>query len=68
MQGHKYDAKPSWKILSLLSLQLGGKIKYEMAENVFSDIANSVNEFNDLDYNVIGELGVQVKIKQTLAV
>lgn len=68
MQGHKYDAKPSWKIFSLLSLQLGGKIKYEMAENVFSDIANTITEFNDLDYDVIGELGAQVKIKQTLAV
>lgn len=67
-QGQKYDAKPSWKILSLLSLQLGGKIKYEMAEDVFADIATSIVEFKDLDYDIIGELGAQVKIKEAIAI
>ncbi|MEW6702652.1 MAG: molybdopterin-dependent oxidoreductase [Bacteroidota bacterium] len=66
MQGHKYDSKPSWKIFALLAFHLGGKMKYEMAEDVFADIANSISEFKGLDYDVIGELGTQLKIKQTV--
>ncbi len=65
-QGHKYDAKPSWKILTMLSLQLGSKMKYEMAEEIFSEIANSIDAFKGLDYDKIGELGAQLKIKQTI--
>lgn len=68
MQGHKYDAKPSWKIITLLAAQLNLKIKYEMAEDVFADLAKSVEEFNNLDYDIIGELGSQIKINKTVAV
>lgn len=68
MQGHKYDAKPSWKILSLLAAQLNLKLKYEMAEEVFADLARSVGEFNNLDYDIIGELGSQIKVNKTVAV
>ncbi len=68
MQGHKYDAKPGWKILSLISSQMNLKMKYEMAEDVFTDIARSIEEFNSLNYDVIGELGSQIKIKKTVAV
>ncbi len=66
MQGHKFNAKPSWKIISEISNQLGGKTKYEMAEDVFADISRSIDAFKGLDYDVIGELGVQLKIKQTV--
>ncbi len=62
MQGHKYDAKPSWKILTLIAAKLGFKIKYEMAEEVFKDITNTIEGFNDLDYDKIGELGIQLNI------
>ncbi|NMB81137.1 MAG: molybdopterin-dependent oxidoreductase [Ignavibacteria bacterium] len=68
MQGHKHDAKPSWKIITLLAAQLNLKIKYEMAEDVFADLAKSVEEFNNLDYDIIGELGSQIKINKTVAV
>ncbi|MDP2036195.1 MAG: molybdopterin-dependent oxidoreductase, partial [Ignavibacteria bacterium] len=60
-QGRKHDAKPSWKILALLSSHLGGKIKYEMAEEVFEEISNSIDAFKGLDYDLIGEVGVQLK-------
>jgi NADH-quinone oxidoreductase subunit G len=59
-QGKKYNSKPAWKIISAVSNQLGGKMKYEMAEEVFTDISRSVNEFKNLDYDKIGELGIQV--------
>ncbi|MBI3125732.1 MAG: molybdopterin-dependent oxidoreductase [Ignavibacteriales bacterium] len=61
-QGRKHDAKPSWKILAQLSSHLGGKIKFEMAEEVFDEISISVDAFKGLDYDMIGELGVQLKI------
>jgi predicted molibdopterin-dependent oxidoreductase YjgC len=63
MQGHKYNSRASWKIFSSLSALLGGKLKYNMAEEVFTDIANSVEAFHGLDYDEIGDLGVQLKVK-----
>jgi len=67
-QGHKYDAKPAWKIFQGIAGLLGGKIKYHMAEDVFADIAHSVEAFKGLDYDMIGEYGVQLKIKKSAAV
>ncbi len=55
--GHRVEAKPSWEILSMLSQKLGGKMNYEMAEDIFDEIASSNNEFKSLDYDVLGENG-----------
>lgn len=65
-QGHKYDAKPSWKIISMIASHLGIKLKYDMAEEVFEEIANTIDAFKGLDYDVIGELGAQIKIKESV--
>lgn len=65
-QGHKCDAKPSWKIISLIASNLGHKIKYEMAEEIFEEIANNVDAFKGLDYDVIGEFGAKIKIKESV--
>jgi NADH-quinone oxidoreductase subunit G len=64
MQGHKYNSKPGWKIISAISNQLGGKLKYEMAENVFEELSHSIEAFKGLNYDNIGELGIKLKIKQ----
>lgn len=68
MQGTKHNSKPGWKILSQISNALGGKTKYEMAEDVFAEIAGSVDGFKGLDYDSIGEQGAQLKIKQEVKV
>ncbi|MFZ1280380.1 MAG: molybdopterin-dependent oxidoreductase, partial [Ignavibacteriaceae bacterium] len=60
-QGKHYDARSSWKILVGLASALGQKMKYNMAEEVFLDAANSVDAFKGLDYDVIDELGTQLK-------
>jgi predicted molibdopterin-dependent oxidoreductase YjgC len=65
MQGHKYDSKPSWKIIVALSQLLGFKMKYNMAEEIFSEIANTISAFKELDYDEVGTYGAQLKIKQT---
>ena len=62
-QGHKYDAKSSWKILSALSGEMGFKLKFNMAEEVFAEIAKNIKAFAGLDYDVIGELGAQSKLQ-----
>lgn len=58
----KVDARPSWKILSGLLTVFGHKQKYGMAEDVFSEISDTIPEFHGVDYDVIGETGVQLSI------
>ncbi len=61
-QGHKYDAKSSWKILAGLSASAGVKMKFNMAEEVFDEIAKTNKYFAGMDYDVIGEQGTQSKL------
>ena len=55
---NKRDAKATWKILTLLSAFFNYKFKYNLAEDVFDEISNSIKAFNKLDYDVIGEKGI----------
>lgn len=68
--GKRVNAKPSWRLLSLLSQKLGGKMNYQMAEDIFDDLVKSNKEFAGLDYDLIGEKGVQLesfkKVKETV--
>lgn len=68
--GHRIDAKPSWMLLSLLSQKLGGKMKYDTAEDVFDEITAKFDDFTGLDYDVIGEHGELLKsykdVKETV--
>jgi NADH-quinone oxidoreductase subunit G len=59
--GKRVNAKPSWQIISMLSQKLGGKLNYQMAEDVFDEIVKTNKEFKGLDYDVIGEQGVQLE-------
>ena len=59
--GKKINALPTWKILSLVSKALGSKLKFNMAEEVFTEMANTLEAFKGLDYDVIGELGSKIK-------
>ncbi|MCX6151540.1 MAG: 2Fe-2S iron-sulfur cluster-binding protein [Ignavibacteriales bacterium] len=65
-QSRKVDARASWKIIQSIASLMGLKIKYNMAEEVFEEISKSISAFHDLDYDVIGELGVSVKTKPEL--
>ena len=61
--GVKRDARASWNILSGLAGALGHKMKYIMAEDVFSEMSNQVEAFKGLDYDDIGETGVKLNAK-----
>jgi len=59
-QGKHFDARSSWKIIVGLASAMGHKMKYGMAEEVFLDLAANDQVFNRLDYDILGELGVQL--------
>ena len=61
-QGKHYDARSSWKILVGLASAMGQKLKYNMAEEVFLDIANSIDAFKGLDYDVTWRTWCAIKI------
>lgn len=68
MNGHKYSAYPGWEIISYVANSMNAKFKYEMAEDVFHEMANNLDAFKGLDYDKIGDLGFVLKIKQNVGV
>lgn len=60
---NRHDAKATWKIISMIASAFGDKIKYNLAEDVFNDIAKNIEAFKGLDYDLIGELGAKIKIE-----
>ncbi|HSP89162.1 MAG TPA: molybdopterin-dependent oxidoreductase [Ignavibacteriaceae bacterium] len=60
---NRHDSHSTWKIISLIALNLSGELKYNLAEEVFNDIAKTIKEFKGLDYDIIGELGAKLNIK-----
>lgn len=63
-QGKHFDARATWKILTSLANVLGSKWKYQMAEDVFDEMKNSIAELKGLDYDIVGDLGVQLKLEK----
>ncbi len=59
--GKKINALPTWKILSDIAKAMGSKLKFNMAEEVFTEMANTLEAFKGLDYDIIGELGSKIK-------
>ncbi len=55
--GDKRDARPSWKILTAIAVAMGGKMKYNTAEEVFREIAGRIPAFKGLSYQSIGTRG-----------
>jgi NADH-quinone oxidoreductase subunit G len=60
----KHDARPSWRIISDLAGRMGKKMNYKMAEEVFDDIAEKIEKFKGLDYDEIGELGINLNTRE----
>ena len=63
-KGNKRDARASWKIISGLSILFDKKLKFKMAENVFDEISKNIEAFSGLDYDVIGDKGLILKLKE----
>ncbi|MCW9066140.1 MAG: molybdopterin-dependent oxidoreductase, partial [Ignavibacteriaceae bacterium] len=59
--GKKINAVPTWKILTTIAKAMGSKLKFNMAEDVFTEMANTLEAFKGLDYDLLGELGSKIK-------
>jgi NADH-quinone oxidoreductase subunit G len=60
-KGPKRDARPSWRILTAIGVALGGKMKYNSAEDVFKEIAEKIPAFRGLSYAKIGSKGMMLQ-------
>jgi NADH-quinone oxidoreductase subunit G len=56
-KGPRRDSRASWRIVAAIGNVMGGKFKYETAEDVFNEIAHAVEAFKGLTYLKIGTKG-----------
>jgi len=64
--GKKCDARSTWKILVSLSNAFGIKMKFNMAEDVFTEMSKTINEFKGLNYDDIGENGIIIHTQKVV--
>jgi NADH-quinone oxidoreductase subunit G len=62
-RGTKYDARPSWRIVMSVANALGAKWKYTTSEEVFNEIASTIDSFKGLTYLKVGMRGAMLKKK-----
>lgn len=62
-RGTKYDARPSWRIVMSVANALGAKWKYTTSEEVFNEIASTIESFKGLTYLKVGMRGAMLKKK-----
>ncbi len=67
-KGAKRDARPTWKIVAGIASLMGAKYKYNTAEDVFNEIAANIDGFKGMTYRKIGNKGMTLKQKETVAV
>jgi NADH-quinone oxidoreductase subunit G len=63
MKSARRDARPSWRILKGVASALGTKWKYNMAEEVFAEMAQKIDAFKGLNYQKVGMKGTTLKRK-----
>ncbi|HED36907.1 MAG TPA: 2Fe-2S iron-sulfur cluster binding domain-containing protein, partial [Ignavibacteria bacterium] len=62
-RGNKRDARSTWKIINILSFAMGYKTKFNLAEDVFIGMSKSIDIFKGLNYDDIGEMGINLNVK-----
>jgi NADH-quinone oxidoreductase subunit G len=65
-KGNKRDARSTWKILQALMQMFGTKTKFMIAEEVFLDMTKSIDAFKGLNYDIIGESGIELNSESLL--
>ncbi len=55
------EAKVDWEILSLISEKLGTPIKYKKSQDIFKDIAKTIDAFSEMSYEKIADQGMTAK-------
>lgn len=57
---NRRDARPTWRVLSAIGTALGGKMKFNSAEDVFREITEKVPAYRGLSYLKIGTRGISL--------
>jgi len=65
---NRRDARPTWRIIVSVANAMGGKFRYNMAEDVFKELASVVPSFKGLTYQKIGRHGAMLTKKSVEAV
>jgi NADH-quinone oxidoreductase subunit G len=60
-RGTRRDARPTWKIIAGVASIIGSRIRYASADEVFADIASTVNAFKGMSYLRLGNKGLTLK-------
>lgn len=63
---NKRDARPTWRIVVSVANAMGGKFRYNTAEDVFKEIASTIISFRGLTYLKIGKQGALLERKHEL--
>jgi NADH-quinone oxidoreductase subunit G len=63
MKGVKRDSRPTWRILSSIINAINPKFKYNSVEDVFTEIASTIEDYRGLSYRAIGNKGKLIKQK-----
>jgi NADH-quinone oxidoreductase subunit G len=64
-RGAKRDARPSWRIIAGVASLMGVKYRHTNVEEVFADLASSVESFRGLTYMKVGSKGALLSLKKT---
>ncbi len=67
-RGAKRDARPGWKIIAGIASVMGMKYRYLTAEDVFAEMAASVEAFKGMTYRSLGSFGQQLAASREQAV
>lgn len=58
--GTRYNARPTWKILTKIAKSLGHDFKFENSEEVFMELANTIPQMKGWDYETVGAKGKKI--------
>lgn len=58
--GARFNSRPGWKLIKQLAKAFGSSFAFENSEEVFMELANTIEGMNGYDYDSVGHEGVVV--------
>jgi NADH-quinone oxidoreductase subunit G len=58
--GARFNSRPGWKVIKQLAKAFGSNFAFENSEEVFMELANTIDGMNGYDYDSVGHEGVVV--------
>jgi NADH-quinone oxidoreductase subunit G len=63
----KRDARPAWRAIAGIASLMGVRYKYNTAEDVFNELAATVEACKGMTYHKIGSRGLPLRVPRTVA-